>query len=259
MGKGGGLLAESTVGTITLASNVFDGNSAEAFGGGAYAETEVGGQTILRKNTFINNTAHSSGGGARLRSVSGGTMTLTNNVFYSNSVMPTWQGEGGGATVTCGTGGTAILTNNTVVGNSASGGLSGSAGGGIRLLLFTATGEAKAFIYNNIIWGNIADGAADLWVQDGAVGPGGPPPIKPAVYLFNNDYSDFHIIWGDNLSEGNNIDADPLLSSSFHLQLGSPCIDTGTNGAPGIPLTDFENEPRIIDGDFDGSAVVDIG
>jgi hypothetical protein len=60
-----------------------------------------------------------------------------------------------------------------------------------------------------------------------------------------------------------NIDEDPLLaapgSGDFHLMPGSPCIDTGDNGAPNLPAHDFEGDPRIIDRDGDLTATVDMG
>jgi parallel beta-helix repeat protein len=59
------------------------------------------------------------------------------------------------------------------------------------------------------------------------------------------------------------ISEDPLfvdpVAQDYHLQQGSPCIDAGTNDAPGLPETDFYGNPRVIDGDGDGEAVVDMG
>ena len=54
-----------------------------------------------------------------------------------------------------------------------------------------------------------------------------------------------------------NINADPLFvdagAGDYHLQAGSPCIDVGSNAAPSLPSTDFEGDPRIVNG------VVDMG
>ena len=54
---------------------------------------------------------------------------------------------------------------------------------------------------------------------------------------------------------------DPLFVSGddYHLQAGSPCIDAGSNTAPSLPDTDFEGDSRIIDGNGDGVARVDMG
>jgi hypothetical protein len=59
-----------------------------------------------------------------------------------------------------------------------------------------------------------------------------------------------------------NINADPLFisESDFHLQNGSPCIDAGNNSAvPSWLTTDLDGNPRIIDGNNDGTAAVDMG
>jgi hypothetical protein len=57
------------------------------------------------------------------------------------------------------------------------------------------------------------------------------------------------------------IDSDPLFvapgNGDFTLQEGSPCIDVGSN--TNVPSTDFDGDPRPLDGDLDGTAVVDIG
>jgi hypothetical protein len=58
-----------------------------------------------------------------------------------------------------------------------------------------------------------------------------------------------------------NINVNPLFvgARDYHLVLDSPCIDAGTNNAAGLSTTDFEGDPRVIDGNNDGTATVDMG
>jgi hypothetical protein len=44
----------------------------------------------------------------------------------------------------------------------------------------------------------------------------------------------------------------------LHLGAGSPAVDSGTNSAISLP-TDLDSNPRIVDGDGDGTATVDMG
>ena len=59
------------------------------------------------------------------------------------------------------------------------------------------------------------------------------------------------------------ISLDPLFvnpsGGDYHLQTTSPCIDAGSNAAPGLPATDLEGDPRVIDGNGDGTSTVDMG
>jgi len=69
-----------------------------------------------------------------------------------------------------------------------------------------------------------------------------------------------------------NIDADPCFvdadgpdnihgtaDDNLRLSSGSPCIDSGDNSAAGLLDHDRDGLPRIIDGDCNGVAVVDMG
>jgi hypothetical protein len=285
---GGGLNARSVMGAVILTKNTFSNNQADSYGGGAYARSDdvtvtltantftgnsaLGGAgadvyqseaAMLTGNTFSNNSASSTGGGSRLycntASLTGnsfidnsadegggirvyqGTLTLTNNIFSANS-----GNEGGGAYFY-----RAILTltNNTFSDNSAS-----DIGGGVYVFSFADTEEVS--IYNNVIWGNTAlNKGADLYLADDGNGNN----IGAEVNLHDNDYSALSYDDGDNLHPGGNINQDPLLTGNFHLQAGSPCIDAGQNGAPGIPPIDFEGDSRTIDGNGDGSSVADMG
>ncbi len=68
---------------------------------------------------------------------------------------------------------------------------------------------------------------------------------------------------GSSLSWGTgNIDADPCFAfaNDLHLISGSSCIDTGTNSpSGGLPTTDLAGYTRAMDGDENGSSVVDMG
>jgi len=78
--------------------------------------------------------------------------------------------------------------------------------------------------------------------------------------------ADCLLTWG-----GGYIDVDPKVSmqpeSMGRLLPGSPCIDAGTNDVDNpetpevetLPATDIAGLPRIIDGNLDGTATVDIG
>jgi hypothetical protein len=122
------------------------------------------------------------------------------------------------------------LTNCTFWGNSAGG------GGGVY-----NDYDSSPALTNSILWSDTPDEIYNYNLS-------GIPIIA------------FSDIQGGYVGEGN-IDADPLFlepdNGDFHLGPGSPCIDAGTN--PGAPATDYEGDPRPIDGDGDGTATVDMG
>jgi hypothetical protein len=241
-GSGGGAYNESSSGAITLTGNSFTGNNTISEGAGTYVDCNSGAVNFTN-NTFSGNSAGWEGGGASIYP-SSGSATLTNNIFSGNTSV----NFGGGAYVHT-HGLTVTMTNNTFTGMN-----SALFGGGLYVALYEDT--VKGNIYNNILWGNTAttDGD-DVYVDNDADDNDTVSPVN----LFNNDYADFASNLGVSLSQGNNMNQDPLLTADFHLQAGSPCIDAGQNGAPGIPLIDFEGDSRTIDGNGDGSSVADMG
>jgi len=70
-----------------------------------------------------------------------------------------------------------------------------------------------------------------------------------------------YTLWGGD-AEPNNINADPsfVFDDDYHLAPDSPCIDAGTDSPPGgLAGTDVEGNARLMDGDSDEEAIVDIG
>jgi hypothetical protein len=140
---------------------------------------------------------------------------------------------------------TVTITNNTISGNSAE-----DAGGGIKIKTWSSNSSID--VYNNIVWGNSAPKGGDINLS------------SPGIYNgFSNDYADLYLAWTAWSFSANNIDADPRFANSsigdYHLQKDSPCIDAGTNAAPRLPASDFDGDPRVIDGNNDSVEMVDIG
>lgn len=173
--------------------------------------------------------------------------TLTNCVFSGNHA----SSQGGGMwNFWCSP---FDLTNCTFSGNSAN-----TEGGAIRNETSSPT------LTNCILWANAAGNFGDevYNIRDSS----------PTFSYCDIEGSGGSASWDTSLGTdgGNNIDADPLFVSQpdhtaapttagdVHLQKGSPCIDSGNNAAVAVS-TDFEGDPRIMDGDSDGMATVDMG
>ena len=207
----------------------FIGNVAE-YGGGIYQKNPA----HMDDYTFISNVATVRGGGIY---IDGGLADrypskLINCSFWLNSATI------GGAIY----GNVLDLTNCTLYNNSASG-----TGGGVYV--YRHYGEN--IVTNSVLWGNTPD---EIYVDP--YEPSTPPVIT---------YSDIDL--KDSSASPypgtGNINTSPLFvdatNGDFHLQSNSPCIDAGDNSTSNIPTTDFEGDDRIIDGEGNGTATVDMG
>ena len=245
-GNGAGMFSYRS--SPVLTGVTFSDNNSHAFGGGMVIDF---GSPILTDVTFIGNTAGFHGGG--MRCTSGSKSTLTNVIFSGNSATSDIAGRGGGMFIS---GSDSILTNVTFSLNS-----SGDVGGGLRIV-----GSESTVLQNCVHWGNspatISLESSDLTILDSIV--------EGDCNLLVTLCTDV-------------IDADPLFvdadgpddiagtpDDDLRLAAGSPAIDTGDNdadldgaGAGTTTIsniaTDLAGDPRIVDGDFDGSSTVDMG
>ena len=229
----------------TLTDCTFYGNSVPDRGGGMCND---GSSPMLTGVIFSANSAGGEGGG--MYNINGSSPTLTNCTFEGNHS----DTHGGGM---ANWSSSPTLANCTFAGNSA-----GGIGGGM-----TNGGDSSPILTNCTFWGNSAEagGAMSNWYSL-------PPTLTNCILWGNtpdqigNDettpvvtHSD---VQGGYPGDGN-IDTYPFFvdpaSGDFHLGACSRCIDAGDNAAPDLPDYDFEGDDRIVDGDDDGTATVDMG
>ena len=226
LNSGGGAVCSAPL--IALSGNAFTGNSVASGSGGGVKCT--GGTITLSRNKVQENTAMQSGGGLY---ADGSTVKFLDNLVVKNQQTgSSYKGAGVWVRATS----TLDMINNTVFGNTAAG-----SGGGVA---FQVDGVSEILhVYNNIIWGNTAAGnGADVHLA----GTG-----SRKEFLFN----DAHGMYGVWDIAQNLLDVDPQffdpVNGDYHLRSTSLCINAGTNGAPSIPATDLDGQPRIADSTVD--------
>lgn len=177
---------------------------------------------------------------------------LVNNLFVSNGIaLEVGAGRQHQIEV--------IANNNTVVDSNAL---------GVRL---RASGESTMTVglSNNAIVGTRVDNAG--FGGSGVLARVFDPTatidlVNGHNLFFDNETSDYD---GIAMPGPGDVFADPLFvdpaAGDYHLRFGSPAIDAGDNdpfgGTFGGGINDFDLDggPRILDGDLDGEAVVDLG
>ena len=264
-GFGGGIRAD----TATVSTSTLSGNSA-GFGGGILAFNTA----TVSTSTLSGNSAGSTGGGIYTSSATVSTSTLSGNsagfgggiYTFSATVSDTTLS---GNTATNGSGGgiyagTATVSNSTLVLNRS------NTGGGIR-----RAGSGYFVVNNTIVAGNtnFADtspndingtlsGGSNNLIGDAATAGGLDNTANGNIVGVTNINTVLNTILEANstlIQSGDpNTGTEPVLTHA--LIPGSQAIDAGDDSLiPSGVTTDQRGLPRIVNGNSDSTATVDIG
>ena len=242
----GGVGVISAGGSTTITGSTFIDNYADESGTGAIF---VGGSSIITNCTFYNNYGQNVGA----IEVRNGPCTINKCEFYKNH---TGVGSVAGA-ISFGYG-FSIVTNSIFRSNYAvefgeNALRSYNSSVEITNCTFLDNGiineGGTAKVTNSILWGDTSS-----WDQIHTGGGG-----TTTVTYCDIDQDGYEGIDG-NIRE-NPLFRDPdgpddipgTMDDDLHLLSDSPCINAGTNDAPGLPETDKDGQPRIMD------VVVDMG
>jgi hypothetical protein len=219
--------------TVNIENNKIHGNTATRYGGGLYAYSRASRLVLnLRDNLILDNRSDKAGGGILVESYASGTSTvnLSNNIIADNSA----RDYGGGAFFNAESGIiTANLKNNTIAHNSAA-----DHGGGLVARSVSAEAGVYVDVANSIVWGN--ESPEDVFLSE----------FPDATTLVSARFSNIGGVrsFGGayNDSEGN-ISQNPFfldpLGGDYHLEMGSPAIDSGICGSAATRY-DFEGDKR---------------
>lgn len=240
-------------GSINITDSLFLKNTV------AGEDQNIGGGAIygyfskatVRDCRFLGNTVHGAnsayGGGIYGY---GSILSITNSLFVGNHV----QGVigYGGAICDYENVGTSTIRNCTFLANSATG-TTNSFGGGI------CNYGSDDGITNCILWRNSALQGAQFYTMasgtsvvtysdiEGGFAGQGNISLPPQVVRYPSAGDDGQ--WGTSDDD----------YGDLHLLPDSPCVDTGSNAAVPAGETGLLGTPRVVDGDWDGTPVVDMG
>lgn len=279
--RGGGIYNYGSA--LTIANVTINGNTAGYWGGGIMNEH---GAPNLLNVTISGNTAMFGGGIFNDHC----SPTISNTAISGNTAKPELYGKGGGINNYWSS---PTITNTTITGNAAmygggiynqylsspliyntviSGNSATQGGGGIHNYL-----SASPTLISGVVTENTAgygggvynDNNATLLVQNSIITANtGGGILSERDSAVTSNYNDF---WNNDgydhsgrFAGIHNIAADPgfidAAKGEYRLQPGSPCIDAGSNAVvPDFLSRDIYGNPRLLDGNDDGTTVADIG
>jgi parallel beta-helix repeat protein len=269
--------ASSTV-PPTIISNTIAGNTSKSTSGGGGGIYVTNRSALIQNNVISRNHTINNGGGVYL--ADGTTAQVLGNHILSNEA----DGDGGGVYLTGDT--TAYVFGNHILGNKVDGDgggvlvrssgvhLANNAirdnvadvdGNGIRV-----AGNSAPCICNNTLVANRTEAGVGLFI-----GAGSSPVVRNNIVVTHAvgvryDGTGTRTIYFNLLTNTinysgpitgpNDIIANPRLAEDkVHLLSDSPAIDAGDQVTSCVPLMDIDGQPRPMNGDCNGSAVVDIG
>lgn len=214
----------------TITQNVFQNNGQDSIGSAIFGNAS---SPVITRNTFVANGCSGGTFSGVVTFINASSPRIINNLFRKNLCTA--------VNMTLPAGNSPIVANNTIVQNSV----------GIKV---SANVPASTQLHaNNILTGN----GVGLQVENGSAA-NNPTWNNNLVFLNTTNYTGI----ADQTGLNGNISHDPLFGPDpkvLRLSPSSPGIDAGTLSIPGLPPTDFEGKPRVVDGNWDGSALPDLG
>lgn len=220
-----------TFASATITRNVFR-NNAQGAGGFGAAIGGNGSSPVIERNIFQANTCDTQFLSGVVSFVNSSSPLIINNIFLRNPCRA--------INMTLPEGNQPEVANNTIVQNSV----------GVRVDARVPT--STQLYANNIIVAN------DVGLQVDFLGLGNEPAWMNNL-AFNNTTNYSGIADQTGLNENISVDPQFVSRRNFQLMPTSPAIDAGTLSVPNLPLTDFAGNPRVVDGDGNGTALPDIG
>jgi len=214
-----------SISTFTIEGfTIRNSNSSGSLPGGAGIQLDGDGTYIIRRNRVEDNFV-----GIAIWNHWGPIVIIENNLISNNF------GDGIGGSC-----GDMIMSSNTIVYNEGSG-YSDAAGAGTK------------YFVNNVIVSNEAYGIYSIG--------GFTPRNIEHNNVWNNTKGDYAGDTSTPFPGTGEISANPLFvdapNRDYRPSMGSPCIDAGINA--NASSVDLEGKPRPVDGNDDGTAIVDMG